>query len=100
MTGDKYQNNPLALDILQQKESNERKAKKDRALEVLTLNDGTLSREDKDIILDYSMEFLDEIMVETTMLVSLLELCDVTVNRAVEKRMPYWQQRGYMRKGN
>jgi hypothetical protein len=87
-------------DILQQKESNERKAKKDRALEVLTLNDGTLSREDKDIILDYSMEFLDEIMVETTMLVSLLELCDVTVNRAVEKRMPYWQQRGYMRKGN
>lgn len=98
MTGDKYQNNPLALDILQQKESNERKAKKDRALEVLTLNNGTLSSEDKDIILDYSMEFLDEIMVETTMLVSLLDLCDVPINKAVEKRMPYWIQRGYMRK--
>lgn len=98
MTGDKYQNNPLALDILQQKESNERKAKKDRALEVITLNDGTLSREDKDIILDYSMEFLDEIMVETTMLVSLLDLCDVSINKAVEKRLPYWEERGYMRK--
>lgn len=100
MTGDKYQSNPLALDILQQKESNERKAKKDRALEALTLNDGTLSREDKDIILDYAMEYLDEIMVETTMLVSLLDLCEVPINKAVEKRMPYWIQRGYMRKGN
>ncbi|MDT2816307.1 hypothetical protein P7H55_00355 [Vagococcus lutrae] len=97
MTGDRYQNNPLALDILQQKESNERKFKKDRALEVLTLNDGTLSMQDKDIILDYSLEYLDEIMVETTMLVSLLDLCDISINKAVEKRMDYWIARGYMR---
>lgn len=98
MTGDKYQNNPLALDILQQKESNERKAKKDKALEVLTLKNGNFGEEDKDLLFDYTCEFLDEIMVETTMLVSLLDICDKTLMEAVNYRMPYWQQLGYMRK--
>lgn len=98
MTGDKYQNNPLALDILQQKESNERKAKKDRALEILTLNNGTLDRDDKDTIFDYTLELLDEVMVETTLMVSLFNLCDMTVSDAIDRRMPYWEERGYMRK--
>lgn len=99
MTGDKYQSNPLALDILQQKESNERKAKKDKALEILTLRNGEFDIEDKDILFDYASEYLDEIMVETTMLVSLLEICEKSIMEAVESRMGYWQEKGYMRKG-
>lgn len=99
MTGDKYQSNPLALDILQQKESNERKAKKDKALEILTLKDGQFDQEDKDILFDYAAEYLDEILVETTMLVSLLDLCEKTLVQAVDGRMTYWQEKGYMRKG-
>lgn len=98
MTGDKYQSNPLALDILQQKESNERKAKKDLALEILTLKNGKFDQSDKDTLFDYASEYLDEIMVETTMLVSLLDICDKTLMEAVNARMPYWQEKGYMRK--
>ena len=98
MTGDKYQNNPLALNILQQKESNERKAKKDRALETLTLKSGEFNQEDKNVLFDYASEYLDEIMVETTMLVSLLDICEISIMEAVEQRMSYWQEKGYMRK--
>lgn len=98
MTGDRYQNNPLALDIIQQVESNERKAKKDRALEILAVRDLELSDEDREVILDYASEYLDEIMVETTMLVSLLDTAGVTLMGAVSRRMPYWQEKGYMRK--
>lgn len=99
MTGDKYQSNPLALDILQQKESNERKAKKDKALETLTLKSGGFNQADKDILFDYASEYLDEIMVETTMLVSLLDICETSLTEAVNSRMSYWQEKGYMRKG-
>lgn len=97
MTGDKYQNNPLALDILQQKESNERKSKKDRALETLTLKSEEFNQEDKNILFDYASEYLDEIMIETTMLVSLLDICEISIMEAVEQRMSYWQEKGYMR---
>jgi len=98
MTGDKYQSNPLALDILQQKESNERKAKKDKALETLTLKSGEFNQDDKDILFDYASEYLDEIMVETTMLVSLLDICGKNLMEAVQSRMGYWTEKGYMRK--
>lgn len=97
MTGDKYKKTPLALHILQKKETNERDAKVDRVLEILTLKSNMFDQEDKDIIYDYASEFLDEIMVETTMLVSLLDICDRTLMDCVHERMKYWQKVGYMR---
>jgi len=99
MTGDKYQNNPLALDILQLKESNERKAKKDKTFEILTLNPKEISQKDKNTIFDYACEYLDEIMLEISLLVSLLDICEITITEAVNHRMEYWKEKGYMRGG-
>ena len=96
MTGDKYQRNPLALDILQLKESNERKAKKEKALDILTMNSQEISKEQKNVIFDYASEYLDEIMLETSLLVSLLDICEISITEAVNQRMSYWKQKGYM----
>ena len=100
MTGDKYQQNPLALEILQERESRERKELKTSVREALTLSDGNLYLEDRNIIMNYTLEYIDEIVVEVTLLASFAELLGVTVEELIQNRMTYLQTLGFMRKGN
>ncbi len=99
MTGTKHQQTPLALDVLQEKESSERKELKQHVREILTLSEGELNSEERNVITNYTLEFIDEIVVEVTLLASLADLLGTTVEQLVAGRLPYLTNIGFMRKG-
>lgn len=99
MTGNKYQQTPLALEILQERESRERKELKELVREILTINDSDLSNAEKSIVMTYTLEYIDEVVVEVTLLATLAELLGTTIEELVATRMSYLQTLGFMRKG-
>ena len=50
--------------------------------------------------MNYTLEYIDEIVVEVTLLASFAELLGVTVEELIQNRMTYLQTLGFMRKGN
>ncbi|WP_035053178.1 helix-turn-helix domain-containing protein [Carnobacterium pleistocenium] len=91
-----YQDNPHVLDFLQQQEANERKTKKEVALRSLSKNDHCLTREDLDIIKSYANEYLDEMLLETRLVMSMLAKTDLSIMQAVSNRKSYWKMQGYL----
>ena len=91
-----YQDNPHVLDFLQQQEANERKTKKEIALRSLSKNDNCLTREDLDIIKSYANEYLDEMLIETRLVMSMLAKTDLSIMQAITNRKPYWSVKGYV----
>lgn len=93
-----YQDSPHVLEFLQQQEAEERKAMKQRALMSLSKNDHCLLTEDLDNIKNYANEYLDEMLIEMRLVMSLLAKCDVSIMQAIHNRKPYWATQGYVRR--
>lgn len=91
-----YQDNPHVLEFLQQQEANERKAKKEIALRALSKNDHCLTREDLDNIKSYANEYLDEMLIEMRLVMSILSKTDVSIMQAISNRKSYWKVQGYV----
>lgn len=91
-----YQDNPHVLEFLQQKEAAERKAKKEIALRSLSKNDQCLTREDLDIIKSYANEYLDEMLIEMRLVMSMYSKTDQSIMQAIKNRKPYWVVQGYV----
>lgn len=93
-----YQDNPHVLEFIQQQEANERKAKKEVALRALSKNDHCLTREDLDDIKSYANEYLDEMLIEMRLVMSLYSKTDLSIMQAINNRKSYWAMQGYIRK--
>lgn len=91
-----YQDHPHVLDFLQQVEAEERKAYKQVALKSLSKQDCCLSKEDLNHILNYANEYLDEMLIEMRLVMSILSKADVSVMQAINNRKPYWRTEGYL----
>lgn len=91
-----YQDNPHVLEFLQQQEANERKAKKEIALRALSKNDHCLTREDLDVIKSYANEYLDEMLIEMRLVMSILSKTDLSIMQAISNRKSYWKVQGYV----
>lgn len=92
-----FQDNPHVLEFLQQQEANERKAKKEVALKSLSKNDHCLTREDLDNIKSYANEYLDEMLIEMRLVMSILAKTDLSIMQAISNRTSYWKVQGYVR---
>ncbi|MEG0285984.1 MAG: hypothetical protein RR494_07960 [Vagococcus sp.] len=92
---------PTELDVYQKKESNERKACKD-TIEILLVESKSrdLESSEKDLLKTYVIEFMDEIIVELTIVFSILKIIGVSITQIMNERMSYWISKRYMRKGN
>lgn len=86
------------LDILQVRESNERKEMKDYTMELtIQAKRRELTKDELAVIKRYSLELLDEIVVELAVVMSLLKITKTSIKKAIASRMPKWVADGYMK---
>lgn len=93
-----YEESPLTMDILQRKESNERKAMKDQAELALTKLNHKLTETDKSVLVAYVNEFLDEILIELKIVSLISRKIDISTSQLINKRVPYWINEDYLKK--
>ena len=93
-----YEESPLTMDILQRKESNERKAMKDQAELALTKLNHKLTETDKSVLAAYVNEFLDEILIESKIVSLISRKIDISTSQLINKRVPYWINEDYLKK--
>lgn len=97
MQSDVYQQHPHALDVIHKLETEERRARKNRAMLILTKNSNMISESEKEEIVDYALNFLDEVFIETRCIVSILDKVNLSLMSAVKQRVPHWKAQNYMR---
>ncbi len=95
--GDVYRRDPSSLDKLQMIESDERKQKKQEVEKILLKQVNYLTVEDRQQIISYANEFLDEIMIEVTLISALCEILAIDIRKLSEGRLSYWIAQGYMK---
>ncbi|AMP60863.1 MULTISPECIES: hypothetical protein [Enterococcus] len=95
--GDVYRRDPSSLDKLQMIESDERKQKKQEVEKILLKQVNYLTADDRQQIISYAYEFLDEIMVEVTLISALCEMLGIDIRKLSEQRLSYWVNQGYMK---
>lgn len=95
--GDVYRRDPSSLDKLQMIESDERKQKKQEVEKILLKQVNYLTVDDRQQIIAYAYEFLDEIMVEVTLISALCEMLGIDIRKLSEERLSYWVVQGYMK---
>lgn len=98
--GDIYRRDISSLDKLQMIESDERKRKKREIEKTLLKKVDYLTADDRRQIISYAYEFLDEIMVEVTLISSLCEILGIDIRKLSEERLAYWINQGYMKRGS
>lgn len=97
MESEVYQETPHVLELLQEKESAERKAHKNQALLILCKRDESLTDRDKEELRLYVNEFLDEILIEMKLIMSILNKINVSFMKAIRDRTPYWIVQKYLK---
>lgn len=89
---------PTELDFLQEEETKQREERRQQAKLLLIKSKlEPLNNEDKDDLEKYVMEFLDEIVVELSIVFSILKILGMNVGTAFKKRMPHWVAKKYMK---
>ncbi len=90
---------PNDLEILGEQEEEERIIRKREAQRILAKRKNKITPDDQQVLITYANEFLDEIIIELTIVISIFKISGLSLMDAVKKRMPYWVRQGYMKKG-
>ncbi|MEG1504688.1 MAG: helix-turn-helix transcriptional regulator [Enterococcus sp.] len=89
---------PTELDFLQDQETIQREERREQAKRLLIKSKlEPLNDQDKEDLEKYVMEFLDEIVVELSIVFSILKILGMTITEAFSKRMPHWVTKKYMK---
>lgn len=89
---------PTELDFLQDQETIQREERRERAKALLIKSKlEPLNDKDKEDLERYVMEFLDEIVVELSIVFSILKILGMSISEAFKKRMPHWVSKKYMK---
>ncbi|MCI3027729.1 helix-turn-helix domain-containing protein [Desemzia sp. C1] len=97
MESEVFQMDPYSLDIIQGIEQKERDELKIKAMYALTKNKAALTKEDKDAIFDYAMNYLDEVFIEIRYIISLFDKLGMSLMSAVRRRTPHWERKKYLK---
>lgn len=97
MESEVFYETPHTLELLQEKEAAERKAHKDEALMILCKRDDSLTVSDKEALRAYVNEFLDEMLIEMKLIISILNKINVSFMKAIRDRTPYWIIQNYLK---
>lgn len=89
---------PTELDFLQDQETVQREERREQAKALLIKSKlEPLNDDDKRDLERYVMEFLDEIVVELSIVFSILKILSMSISEAFKKRMPHWIEKKYMK---
>lgn len=89
---------PTELDFLQNAETKEREERRAQAINLLIKSRlEPLEQQDHQNLENYVLEFLDEIVVELTIVFSILKILRLSITEAFKRRMPYWIKKKYMK---
>ncbi|WP_035052865.1 hypothetical protein [Carnobacterium pleistocenium] len=97
MESETYYETPHVLEMLSVKESNERQMRKNEALMILCKQDKCLTAQDKAELRTYVNEFLDEMLIEMKLVISILSKTNVSFMQAIKDRTPYWIVQKYLK---
>jgi len=82
---------PTELEVMQESEAKERKQHREQAKDLLLKHRvEALTQEDKAHLEMYVMEFLDEIVIEISLVFSILKIIGMSITEAMHLRMPHW----------
>ncbi|EGO7825049.1 hypothetical protein FI616_002915 [Enterococcus faecalis] len=95
--GDVYRKDPASLERLQKIESDERKSLEENVERIILKNPEYFSENDISKIITYINEYLDEVMIEITLLSILCDLVAIDIRYLSEQRLTHWEQLGYVR---
>lgn len=86
------------LDVYQMKESDERKKNKQYVSELIAESKlRSLEPDEQRTVIQYALEYLDEIVVEFSIVTSIFNIVDMTIHDAMKIKMPEWVSKKYMR---
>ena len=89
---------PTELDFLQVQETEEREERRRQAKKLIIKSKlEPLTKEDREDLEDYVMQFLDEIVVELSIVFSILQILKTSITEAFNRRMPHWIKKKYMK---
>jgi transcriptional regulator with XRE-family HTH domain len=89
---------PTELDFLQEQETEEREERRKQAKKLIIKSKlEPLTEDDRGDLEEYVMQFLDEIVVELSIVFSILKILGMTITEAFAKRMPHWIKKKYMK---
>lgn len=94
---DTYELSVHSIDYIVIVEQEERQLKKNKAMLALTKSKETLTEDDRDVILSYALDYLDEVFVETSSIISILDRLNISLRKAVIERTPHWKTKKYIR---
>ncbi|MCC5894870.1 MAG: hypothetical protein JJU16_05350 [Alkalibacterium sp.] len=97
MQSDVYQDSPHTLDMIELYESEERRIRKNKAMMALAKNEMSMTDDDREAVVDYALNYLDEVLVETRCIESILTRVNLSIMDAVAQRTPYWKAQNYLR---
>ncbi|EKL7558240.1 hypothetical protein PSN82_001853, partial [Enterococcus faecalis] len=78
-------------------ESDERKSLEENVERIILKNPEYFSENDISKIITYINEYLDEVMIEITLLSILCDLVAIDIRYLSEQRLTHWEQLGYVR---
>ena len=86
------------LGIFQQKESAERKQNEPYVSQLLAESKvRKLDGDESQMVQQYGMEYLDEIIVDVAIAIEVFEVAGITLRDAIRMKMPEWKSKKYMR---
>ncbi|WP_423189456.1 helix-turn-helix domain-containing protein [Alkalibacterium sp. f15] len=97
MDSSTYELSVHSIDYIVIVEESERQQKKNQAMIALTKNKDTLTENDRDVILKYALDYLDEVFIETSSIISILDKLNISLRKAVNERTPHWKAKKYLR---
>lgn len=96
MESDIFTQDPHVLEFLANKEEAEREQHQLEALYILSKRKEKMTREDKQALTRFAAEFLDEMLIETKLVLSILDRADMTFSELISQRVHFWIQEGYL----
>jgi transcriptional regulator with XRE-family HTH domain len=97
MDSDVYELNPFTIEILEEKEIQERDSYKPMALEAMAKRKDHLTQKDIDALEDYAFNMLDVVFVQLRHVIEILSKLDMSLMQAVKRRKATWQMKKYIR---
>ena len=98
MESEVFSDNPHALEFLANKEEKEPQERQLEALYIFSKNVECITKADKVRLTQYVAEFLDEMLIETRLVLSIIDRTDYTFSDMITQRIHYWIQEGYLTK--
>lgn len=96
MQSDTFSDDPHVLDFLAEIEGGHRADRQKEALFILSKRDDKITKEDQIKLTQFVSEFLDEILIETKLVLSIIDKTGFSFSEIIANRIRFWISEGYL----